>query len=73
MANGFFKNGDKGYSENLNDSVLVGNAFDWTVNVGLPADTGAVFPNSDTVGKAKVCDVSITPNSNLSIATSCCL
>lgn len=69
MANSFFKNGDKAYSENLNDSILVGNAFDWTVNVALPDDTGDVFPNSSTVVKATVCDVSITPNSNLSIGS----
>ena len=69
MANDFFKNGDKGYTENLNDSVLLGNAFDWTVNIGLPTDTGDIFPNSSTVSKAKVCDVSITPNSNLSIGS----
>ena len=68
MANSFFKNGDKAYSENLNDGLLVGNAFDWTVSIGLPADTG-VFPNSSTVVKAKVADVSITPNSNLSIGS----
>lgn len=70
MANSFFKNGDKAYSENLNDGILVGNAFDWTVDVSLPDDTGAVFPNSSTVVKAKVADVSITPNSNLSIGSS---
>lgn len=70
MANSFFKNGDKAYSENLNDGILVGNAFDLTVDVSLPDDTGAVFPNSSTVVKAKVADVSITPNSNLSIGSS---
>ena len=69
MANSFFKNGDKAYSENLNDSVLVGNAFDWTVDVSLPADTGSVFPNSSTVVKGKVADLYITPNSNLSIGS----
>ena len=69
MANNFFKNGDKAYSENLNDSILVGNAFNWTVNVALPTDTGAVFPNSSTVVKGKVADLSITPNSNLSIGS----
>ena len=69
MANSFFKNGDKAYSENLNDGILVGNAFDWTVTVSLPADTGAVFPNSSTVVKGKVADLSITPNSNLSIGS----
>ena len=70
MGNSFFKNGDKVYAENLNDGVLVGNAFDWTLEVTLPDDTGGVFPNSSTVSKAKVCDVSITPNSNLSIGSS---
>ena len=69
MANSFFKNGDKAYSENLNDSVLVGNAFDWTVTVSLPDDTGEVFPNSSTVVKGKVADLSITANSNLSIGS----
>ena len=68
MANDFFKNGDKVYAENLNDSVLVGNAFDWTLTISLPSDT-SVFPNSSDVVKAKVCDVSITPNSNLSIGS----
>ena len=70
MANSFFKNGDKAYSENLNDGILVGNAFDWTVSIGLPADNGGVFPNSSTIVKAKMADVSITPNSNLSIGSS---
>ena len=70
MANSFFKNGDKAYSENLNDSILVGNAFDWTVDVSLPEDTGSVFPNSSTIVMAKVADVYITPNSNLSIGSS---
>lgn len=69
MANDFFKNGDKAYSENINDSILVGNAFDWTVDVSLPDDSGSVFPNSSTVSKAKVCDVSITANSNLNIGS----
>lgn len=63
----FFKHGNKVYSENLNDGILVGNSFDWTVNMSLPGDTGGVFPNSTTVVKAKVADCSITPNSNLSI------
>ena len=63
----FFKHGNKVYSENLNDGILVGNSFDWTVNMSLPGDTGGVFPNTTTVVKAKVADVSATPNSNLSI------
>ena len=69
MANDFFKNGDKAYSENLNDGLLVGNAFDWTVDISLPTDTGSVFPNTSTIVKAKMADVSITPNSNLSIGS----
>lgn len=63
----FFKHGNKVYSENLNDGILVGNSFDWTVSIGLPGDTGGVFPNTTTVVKAKVADVYATPNSNLSI------
>ena len=70
MANSFFNDSNKAYTENLNDGILVGNAFDWTVEVSLPSDTGSVFPNSSTIVMAKVADVSITPNSNLSIGSS---
>lgn len=70
MANSFFNDSNKAYSENLNDGILVGNAFDWTVEVSLPTDTDGVFPNSTTVVKAKVADVYATPNSNLSIGSS---
>ena len=69
MANNFFNDSNKAYSENLNDGILVGNAFDWTVEVSLPTDTDGVFPNSSTIVMAKVADVSITPNSNLSIGS----
>jgi hypothetical protein len=69
MANNFFNDSNKAYSENLNDCILVGNAFDWTVDVSLPTDTDGVFPNSSTIVMAKVADVSITPNSNLSIGS----
>ena len=69
MANSFFNDSNKAYSENLNDGILVGNAFDWTVDVSLPTDTDGVFPNSSTIVMAKVADVSITPNSNLSIGS----
>ena len=70
MANSFFNDSNKAYTENLNDGILVGNAFDWTVDVSLPSDTGSVFPNSSTIVMAKVADVYITPNSNLSIGSS---
>ena len=70
MANSFFNDSNKAYTENLNDGILVGNAFDWTVEVSLPEDTGSVFPNSSTIVMAKVADVYITPNSNLSIGSS---
>lgn len=69
MANSFFNDSNKAYSENLNDGILVGNAFDWTVDVSLPTDTGGVFPNSSTISMAKVADVYISPNSNLSIGS----
>ena len=69
MTNNFFNDSNKAYSENLNDGILVGNAFDWTVSIGLPADNGGVFPNSSTIVMAKVADVYITPNSNLSIGS----
>ena len=70
MANSFFNDSNKVYTENLNDGILVGNAFDWTVDVSLPTDTGGVFPDSSTIVMAKVADVYITPNSNLSIGSS---
>ena len=70
MANSFFNDSNKAYSENLNDGILVGNAFDWTLDVSLPIDTDGVFPSSSDVVMAKVADVSITPNSNLSIGSS---
>ncbi len=69
MANNFFNDSNKAYSENLNDGILVGNAFAWTLDVSLPTDTDGVFPNSSDVVMAKVADVSITPNSNLSIGS----
>ena len=69
MTNNFFNDSNKAYSENLNDGILVGNAFDWTVDVSLPTDTGGVFPNSSTISMAKVADVYISPNSNLSIGS----
>lgn len=70
MANNFFNDSNKAYSENLNDGILVGNAFDWTVSIGLPSDTDGVFPSSSDVVMAKVADVYITPSSNLSIGSS---
>ena len=69
MANNFFNDSNKAYSENLNDGILVGNAFDWTISIGLPSDTDGVFPSSSDVVMAKVADVSATPNSNLSIGS----
>ena len=70
MSNSFFNDSNKAYSENLNDGILVGNAFDWTVEASLPTDTDGVFPNSSTIVMAKVADVYATPNSNLSIGSS---
>ena len=69
MGNNFFNDSNKAYSENLNDGILVGNAFDWTISIGLPSDTDGVFPSSSDVVMAKVADVSATPNSNLSIGS----
>lgn len=67
--NNFFKHNDKVYSENLNDSVLVGNAFSWSISIDLPTDSDALFPTGSDVVKAKVADVYATPNSNLSIGS----
>jgi len=65
--NNFFKHGNKVYIENLNDSVLVGNAFSWSISIDLPTDSDGLFPTGSDVVKAKVADVYATPNSNLSI------
>ena len=67
--NNFFKHNDKVYSENLNDSVLVGNAFSWSISMDLPIDSDGLFPTGSDVVKAKVADVYATPNSNLSIGS----
>ena len=67
--NNFFKHNDKVYSENLNDSVLVGNAFSWSISMDLPTDSDGLFPSSSDVVKAKVADVYATPNTNLSIGS----
>lgn len=67
MPNNFFKHNDKVYSENLNDGVLVGNCFDVKLMINLPSDTGEVFPSTSVKTKAKVADVTPTPNTNLSI------
>ena len=67
--NNFFKHNDKVYSENLNDSVLVGNAFSWSISIDLPTDSDGLFPAGSDVVKAKVADVYATPNSNLGIGS----
>lgn len=67
MPNDFFKHNDKVYAENLNDGILVGNSFNFTVDISLPSDTGDVFPSNTTMVKAKVADVTPSENSNLSI------
>ena len=67
MPNNFFKHDDKVYSENLNDGILVGNCFNVTLGIELPVDTGGVFPNTSVKTKAKVADVTPTPNTNLDI------
>ena len=67
--NNFFKHNDKVYSENLNDSVLVGNAFSWSISIDLPSDSDGLFPAGSDVVKAKVADVYATPNTNLSIGS----
>lgn len=67
MPNNFFKHNDKVYSENLNDGILVGNCFDVTLGISLPDNTDGVFPSTNEKVKAKVADVTPTPNSNLGV------
>ena len=67
MANNFFNYANKAYSENLNDGILVGNSFDLSFNIQLPADTDGIFPDTSDVIMAKVADVNATPNQALDI------
>ena len=64
----FFKHDDKAYAENLNDAVLIGNAFNFEVPVNLPSMyLNNHFPTDTNVHKAGVADVTIISSGSLSI------
>ena len=64
----FFKHDDKAYAENLNDAVLIGNAFNFEVPVNLPSMyLNNHFPTDTNVHKAGVADVTIISSGSLSV------
>lgn len=64
----FFKHDDKAYAENLNDAILIANAFDYEVPVKLPEMyNNNHYPNDNNVHKVGVSDVTIVSSGSLSI------
>ena len=64
----FFKHDDKAYTENLNDAILIANAFDYQVPVNIPGMYGNNhYPNDNNIHKVGVADVTIVSSGSLSI------
>ena len=64
----FFKHDDKAYAENLNDAILIANAFDYEVPVKLPEMyNNNHYPNNNNIHKVGVADVTIISSGSLSI------
>lgn len=64
----FFKHDDKAYAENLNDAILIANAFDYQVPVNIPGMyNNNHYPSDNLVHKCGVSDVTIVSSSSLSI------
>ena len=64
----FFKHDDKAYAENLNDAILIANAFDYQVPVNIPGMYGNNhYPNDNNIHKVGVADVTIISSGSLSI------
>ena len=64
----FFKHDDKAYAENLNDAILIANAFDYQVPVNIPGMYGNNhYPNDNNIHKVGVADVTIVSSGSLSI------
>lgn len=64
----FFKHDDKAYAENLNDAILIANAFNYQVPVNIPGMyNNNHYPNDNNVHKCGVSDVTIVTSGILSI------
>lgn len=64
----FFKHDDKAYAENLNDALLIANAFDYQVPVNIPGMyNNNHYPNDNNIHKVGVADVTIVSSGSLSI------
>ena len=64
----FFKHDNKAYTENLNDAILIANAFDYQVPVNIPGMYGNNhYPNDNNIHKVGVADVTIVSSGSLSI------
>ena len=64
----FFKHNDKAYTENMNDAVLIANAFNFEVPLNLPSMyLNKHYPSNTNTYKAGVTDVTIINSGQLSI------
>ena len=64
----FFKHDNKAYTENLNDAILIANAFNYQVPVNIPGMYGNNhYPNDNNIHKVGVADVTIVSSGSLSI------
>ena len=64
----FFKHDDKAYAENLNDAVLIGNAFNFEVPVNIPSMySNHHYPSNNNTYKAGVADITIISSGSLSV------
>ena len=64
----FFKHDDKAYAENLNDAILIANAFNYQVPVNIPGMyNNNHYPNDNNIHKVGVADVTIVSSGSLSI------
>ena len=64
----FFKHDNKAYTENLNDAILIANAFNYQVPVNIPGMyNNNHYPNDNNIHKVGVADVTIVSSGSLSI------
>ena len=64
----FFKHDDKAYAENLNDAILIANAFDYEVPVNIPSMySNHHYPSNNNTYKAGVADITIISSGSLSV------
>jgi len=64
----FFKHDDKAYAENLNDAILIANAFNYEVPVNIPSMySNHHYPSNNNTYKAGVADITLISSGSLSI------